>query len=302
MAAPADPGFAAALTETAARVETALDALLPRPAGEDDALAEAMRHATLGGGKRLRAFLVMRGAALFEVPEERALRVAAATEMLHAYSLVHDDLPCMDDDDLRRGRPTVHVAWNEAVAVLVGDALQALAFEVLAAAPTHPRAEVRAALVEALARAAGASGMVGGQARDMAAGAARQPPDLAGIEALQAGKTGALIRFAACAGGLMGEAGPARIAALDAYAAALGLAFQIRDDVLDAAGDARLAGKRLGKDAASGKATFVSLMGLEAAQERAEALAAEAEAHLAEFGAAAEPLRSLARFTVRRDR
>ncbi len=285
------------LQAAAVSVEASLDALLP-PA--TDRVTEAMRYATLGGGKRLRGFLVLGSAGLFDVQRDRALRVAAAIECLHAYSLVHDDLPCMDDDDLRRGRPTVHIAFDEAVAVLAGDALQTLAFELLADPATHPDGAVRAALCLALARASGAAGMVGGQAMDIAAETAGTPLDLAAITRLQALKTGALIGFAAQAGGILGGAGPGARAALAAYADALGLAFQIRDDLIDATGDARAAGKRVGKDAAAGKATFVGLLGLDAAAKRASTLVDNAVAALDPFGPVAEPLRDAARFTLTR--
>jgi farnesyl diphosphate synthase len=288
--------FAAALAAAQARIEAALAALLPAE-GE---VAAAMRHATLGGGKRLRGFLVLAGGRLFGVPADRADRAAAAVECLHAYSLVHDDLPCMDDDDLRRGQPTVHVKWNEATAVLAGDALQTLAFEILADPATHPSGEVRAALCLALARAAGVAGMVGGQALDIAAETAAAPLGLAEITRLQALKTGALIRFAAEAGAILGQAPPDGRAALGRYADAVGLAFQIRDDLIDATGDPDAAGKRLRKDAAAGKATFVSLLGLDGAAREASTLVDRASAELDMFGAAADPLRALARFVIAR--
>lgn len=261
----------------------------------DQGVVQAMAYA-LRGGKRLRGYLVVQSAALYGIAPEQALPAAAAVEALHAYSLVHDDLPCMDDDDLRRGQPTVHIAWDEATAVLAGDALQSLAFD-LCCDPRLGGAQARVALVSALARASGAAGMVLGQALDMAAETARQPLDLAAITRLQAGKTGALIGFAAQAGAIL--AGADR-AALAAYAQALGLAFQIADDILDVEGSAEMAGKRLGKDAAAGKATFVSILGLDAARARARALIAEAEAALAPYGPAAEPLRQAARFAIAR--
>ncbi|TYO89152.1 polyprenyl synthetase family protein [Oceanicella actignis] len=292
----ADADFARRLGAAAAEVEAALDALLP--AAAEGPVAEAMRWAALGGGKRLRAFLALESAALCGAPRQDALRAAAAVECVHAYSLVHDDLPCMDDDDMRRGRPTVHVKWDEATAVLAGDALQALAFEILAAPETGP-AEARAALCAALAQAAGARGMVGGQALDIAAQTAPAPLGLEEITRLQALKTGALIRFAAVSGALLaGDADAAR--ALAAYADALGLAFQIRDDILDVEGDAAQMGKRVGKDDAAGKATFVSLLGLDGARRAAEERARAAEAALAPFGAAAAPLAGAARFAVER--
>ena len=260
-------------------------------------LAEGMRYATRGG-KRLRGFLVIEAGALFDVPEARSVRAAAAIEALHAYSLVHDDLPCMDDDDLRRGQPTVHRKWDEATAVLVGDALQTFAFGLLAGEDTHPDPDVRVTLIATLAQAAGARGMVLGQAQDIAAETAAAPLTLDEITALQANKTGALIRWSAEAGAILGGADPAP---LRAYATALGLAFQIADDILDVEGDAARTGKALRKDAAAGKATFVSLLGLEGARARARALVAEAEAALAPYGARAEHLREAARFVVSRD-
>ena len=258
-------------------------------------LSDALRYA-VSGGKRLRGFLVMESAALFGVPPERAVRAAAAIEAVHAYSLVHDDLPCMDDDDLRRGQPTVHVAWDEATAVLVGDALQSLAFELLAEATTHPEAEVRATLTLTLARAAGA--MVVGQAQDIAAETAGHPLTLEEITVLQSNKTGALIRWSAEAGAHLGQADPAP---LRAYATALGLAFQIADDILDVEGDAEKAGKRLQKDSDAGKATFVSHLGLDGGRARARALVDEAEAALDPYGAKAAPLREAARFVIARE-
>jgi len=291
------------LAACAARAEAALDALLP-PAellGPDMPVAAAMRHAALGGGKRLRAYLVMEGAALLGAPAGRADRVAAAVECLHAYSLVHDDMPCMDDDALRRGRPTVHVAWDEATAVLAGDALQTFAFELLSDPATHPSGAVRAELCLALSRASGVAGMVGGQALDIAAESAGTPLDLAAVERLQALKTGALIVLAAETGPILAEAEAAR-APLRAFAAAMGAAFQIQDDVIDARGDAAEAGKAVGKDAEAGKATFVSLLGLDGAAARAADLVAEAEAALAPLGPEARPLALAARFAVARMR
>nr|WP_237422093.1 farnesyl diphosphate synthase [Frigidibacter albus] len=261
----------------------------------DQPVVEAMRYA-LRGGKRLRGFLVLESAALHGISRAAALPAAAAVEALHAYSLVHDDLPCMDDDDLRRGQPTVHVRWDEATAVLAGDALQTLAFE-LCCDPVLGPAERRVALVAALAKASGAEGMVLGQALDIAAESAAAPLTLEEITALQAGKTGALIGFAAEAGAIL--AGADRLP-LRAYAEAFGLAFQIADDILDVEGDPEAAGKRLGKDAGAGKATFVSLLGLERAKARAKDLVTMAELALAPYGAAAETLRDAARFAIAR--
>ncbi|MDZ4085183.1 MAG: farnesyl diphosphate synthase [Tabrizicola sp.] len=262
----------------------------------DQPVTDAMRYA-VRGGKRLRGFLVLEGARMLGVPEERAVSAAAAIEALHAYSLVHDDLPCMDDDDLRRGQPTVHKKWDEATAVLAGDALQTLAFELLCD-PALGTAEVRMELVLGLARASGIDGMVLGQALDIAAETAGRSLTLGEITALQAGKTGALIGFAAEAGAVIAVAdrGPLR-----RYAAALGLAFQIADDILDVTGDEAKTGKRLHKDAEAGKATFVSLLGLDGARSRAAELVAEAEAALAGYGKSAANLIAAARFVIARD-
>ena len=278
--------------EIQAAIDTVLDGF------PNSVVRDGMRHA-LAGGKRLRGFLVIEGGALYGVPEAQSLRVAVAVECLHAYSLVHDDLPCMDDDDLRRGQPTVHVKWDEATAVLVGDALQSVAFELLAGAETHADGAVRSDLVLSLARASGAEGMVLGQAQDIAAETAGRALTLEEISDLQANKTGALIRWAAEAGAILGQAdrGPLRD-----YATALGLAFQIADDILDETGDEAAAGKRLHKDADAGKATYVSLLGLDGARAKASALVDEACAALDPYGDAADRLRDLARFVIARDR
>lgn len=302
MSAPLE--FPAHLKQVAGEIETVLGNLLtPGPAENptpgEARLWEAMRHATLGGGKRLRAFLAVEGAALFDVPRGAALRAGAAVECLHAYSLVHDDLPAMDDDDLRRGRPTVHRAYDEATAILAGDALQTLAFEILADPATHADGAVRAELCLALARASGAGGMVGGQMIDIAAETATARFDLPVIRRLQALKTGALIRFAAEAGAILADDGPGR-AALARYADHLGLAFQIRDDLLDIEGDAATLGKGVGKDAAAGKATFVSELGLAAARQAAEDEMAAAIAALSPFGDRALMLRATAEFVIHR--
>ncbi len=260
-------------------------------------VAPAMRY-TCEGGKRIRAFLVMESARLHGVADSHAIWPAGAIEMIHAYSLVHDDLPCMDDDDLRRGRPTVHVKWDEGTAVLTGDALQTLAFESLARPECHPDAVVRAALVLRLAQAAGAQGMVLGQSLDIAAETAAVPLSLDDIIALQDGKTGALIRWSAMAGPVMAQDDPA---ALETYARALGLAFQIADDILDVTGSESAAGKRLQKDAQAGKATFVSLLGLGGAQARATELVEQAIAALSPYGRDADNLRDAARFVIARE-
>ena len=290
--------FQQRLGEDAARVQACFDDVLhaERNAASWLPVHHAMRYA-LSGGKGLRGFLVLEAARLHGVGADRAVWAAAAVEALHAYSLVHDDLPCMDDDALRRGQPTVHVKWDEATAVLAGDALQALAFELLAREEIGP-AKQRIALVAGLAQAGGASGMVRGQALDIAAETAALPLTLEEITALQAGKTGALIGWSAEAGALLAGADPAP---MRVFARALGLAFQIADDILDIEGDAEKAGKRLQKDVEAGKATFVSLLGLEGARARARALVAEAEAALAPYGAAAECLRQAARFVIARE-
>ncbi len=286
--------FPEVLSRDAGLIQARLDLALSDKA--DLPVVHAMRYA-VQGGKRLRGFLVLEGARMLGVAEGRAIAAAAAIEALHAYSLIHDDLPCMDDDDLRRGLPTVHVKWDQATAVLAGDALQALAFELLCDASLGS-AEARMALVSGLALASGAQGMVLGQALDIAAETAAVPLTLDQITALQAGKTGALISWAAQAGAVIAGADTTPLAQ---YAKALGLAFQIADDILDVTGDAAVAGKRLGKDAAAGKATFVSLLGLDGARVRAKALVAEAEAAIAPYGAAAENLIAAARFVIARD-
>jgi farnesyl diphosphate synthase len=286
--------FSERLAADAALVEARLLAALAGKA--DQQVTDAMRYA-VRGGKRLRGFLVLEGARMLGIPEDRSVSAAAAIEALHAYSLVHDDLPCMDDDDLRRGQPTVHRKWDEATAVLAGDALQTLAFELLTD-PALGSAEVRMGLVAGLAKASGIDGMVLGQALDIAAETAGRSLTLDEITALQAGKTGALIGFAAEAGAVIAGADPAP---LRRYAAALGLAFQIADDILDVTGDEAKTGKRLHKDAEAGKATFVSLLGLDGARARAAELVEEAEAALAGYGNAAANLIAAARFVIARD-
>ena len=280
------------LVAVQAAVRARLDAGLAEMG--DEPVVQAMRHA-VAGGKRIRAFLVIEGAAMLGVPAAQSLAAAAAIEAMHAYSLVHDDLPCMDDDDLRRGLPTVHVRWDQATAVLAGDALQTLAFDLLCDPMLGP-SEVRLALVQGMAQAAGAAGMVLGQALDIAAETAAVPLTLTQIERLQAGKTGALIGWSATAGAVIAGADPAP---LRRYATALGLAFQIADDILDATGTQAATGKRVGKDAGAGKATFVSLLGLDGARARAAALVAEAA--LAPFGARAGALTQAARFVIARN-
>jgi farnesyl diphosphate synthase len=263
----------------------------------DDTVAQGMRYAS-DGGKRLRGFLVLETAGLFGVPSQQALYAAAAVECVHAYSLVHDDLPCMDDDDLRRGRHTVHKAWDEATAVLVGDALQTFAFELLAD-PAAGDADQRLALIDGLAKASGAEGMVLGQAQDIAAETAGRPLTLDEITRLQRNKTGRLIEWPAEAGAILGRADPAP---LQSYARAIGLAFQIADDILDVTGDSATAGKALRKDADAGKATFVSLLGLDAAKARATALVEEACDALTPYGDRSQSLQALARYIISRDK
>lgn len=282
------------LEEVRALVQAALDdSMAALPEGE---LSDAMRYACIGG-KRIRAFLVMESARLFGLRDRESLPVAAAVEALHAYSLVHDDLPAMDNDDLRRGLPTVHVQWSEATAILAGDALQSLAFGLLTDPVIGPP-DARLALVRLFSDAIGARGMVWGQALDIAAETAVEPLDLVAIKRLQSAKTGALIQFAATAGAIMAgeDAAP-----LSDYARHLGLAFQIQDDILDVTGNEQDTGKRIGKDVAAGKATFVSLMGLEGAQDKARKLVRQAEAALEPYGEAAGNLRDLARFVIERD-
>jgi farnesyl diphosphate synthase len=289
-----------AMTTAARELDGALDTLLPPAEGPEARLFEAMRYAAIGGGKRLRGFLVLEGARQFGVSRTAALRVAGAVEMVHAYSLVHDDLPAMDDDDLRRGKPTVHRAFDEATAILAGDALQCHAFTVLAEEDTHPDPAVRAELVRCLSRAAGPRGMCGGQMLDMLAGESAGPLDEIAIGRLQTLKTGKLIEFSAEAGAVLGKAPPAQRHALCLYGRDLGAAFQIADDLLDATASAEEAGKRTGKDAEAGKATLVGLLGLERARLQAERLVDQAKGHLDGFGERAELLRLLADFVIAR--
>lgn len=306
-----DTPFAAALAEVASLAETALqnilrDAPLPGETARPERLLAAMRHAVLAGGKRLRPYLVVETARLFGVPDDRSIRAAAALELVHCYSLVHDDLPAMDDDDVRRGRPTVHKAFDEASAILAGDSLLTLAFDVMADEAVDPDPAIRIALVSALARASGLGGMAGGQMLDLAAegrfGDGRpQALSDADIRRLQAMKTGALIRFGCVAGAILGRASASEREALDAYGAIIGLAFQIADDLIDHEGDAASAGKATGKDAARGKGTLVSLNGAAWAREELSRLVHEAENKVAAFGARAERLKEAARFIAMRD-
>ena len=298
--------FAARLGVTAARVEETLDrllgqSLLPGELNRPVRLVDAMRHAALGGGKRLRPFLTIETARLFGADGEGLLRAGSAIEMVHCYSLVHDDLPAMDDDDLRRGRPTVHKAFDEATAILAGDALLTLAFDVMADAATHDDAQVRAELVTGLARASGLGGMAGGQALDLAAEAAATPLRRGAIELLQSMKTGALLRFSVEAGAIFAKASNVDRAALVKYGQALGAAFQIADDILDAEGDAVTLGKQTGKDSGRNKATLVSVLGMDGAKTLRDDLVRRAEVALAPFGERAGALVAAARFTASRD-
>jgi farnesyl diphosphate synthase len=288
-------------------IEAMLDRLLGEPPLASEVtrparLREAMRYATLGGGKRLRPFLLVETARLFGTTGEGPLRAGAALEMIHCYSLVHDDLPAMDDDALRRGRPTAHIAFDEATAILAGDALLTYAFDVMADGPTHPDPLVRATLAVGLARASGIGGMAGGQALDLEAERAIAPLDAAAVGQLQAMKTGALLLYAVEAGAIMGGATAQQRGALGRYGRALGAAFQVADDILDTESDAATLGKAAGKDAGHNKATFVSALGLEAAKARRDALAAQAQTALADLdmGNKTAILAEAARFTVAR--
>jgi farnesyl diphosphate synthase len=293
-----DVDLSKALSRVAGIVENALETLLPQVDGAESRLIDAMRYAALGGGKRLRAFLVMETSQLFAVSETCAARVAAAVEMLHAYSLVHDDLPAMDDDDLRRGKPSTHMAFDEATAILAGDALQTRAFEVLAEPDTHSDPEARCELVMALGAAAGAHGMAGGQMIDMVTEG--QILDAPAVTRLQTLKTGRLIQFSAEAGAILGRASQRQRHQIAAYGRDLGAAFQIADDLLDVEGTAEETGKTTGKDAAAGKATMVAVLGPGLARAHADMLARQAAAHVEGFGERAALLRALAAFVVER--
>lgn len=293
-------GLLAAMDRIAAAMDRQFDLLLPVPDDPRRRLFEAMRHATIGGGKRMRPLLVTASCGLFHVDAEAAMRVATAIECIHAYSLIHDDLPAMDNDDVRRGKPTVHKAFDEATAILAGDSLHALAFELLADEATHSDPFVRAELVLELARASGPDGMAGGQMMDLEA--ERMAYDLQTVTRLQQLKTGALIGFCLEAGAIMGRLPPEGRAPLRGYARDIGLAFQIADDILDVEGSETIAGKALGKDAGQGKATFLSVLGTERARIQARALVDQAIAHLGHFGSEADLLRDIARYTIERDR
>ena len=287
-----------ALAAASDAVNAQLDRLLPKPVGPEARLYECMRYSAFAGGKRFRPFLVLSSAELFGVARTASLRVAAAVEMVHTYSLMHDDLPCMDDDDLRRGQPTAHKKFDEATALLAGNALATLAFEVLAGEDTHSDPSVRVELVRALAVASGGHGMMGGQILDLSA--ERQDLDVNGITRLQQLKTGAMIAFSCEAGGILGKAPAPLRHALRHYAHDLGLAFQMADDLLDHEGTAEEMGKAVGKDQGRGKATFVSLLGVEKARTQARLLAEQAARHLDLFDHKADVLRAAAIFVVER--
>ncbi len=290
----------AALQQIAGDMDRQFDQLLPVPTDPRARLYEAMRHAAIGGGKRLRPLLVHATAQLFNVDRTATLRVATALECIHVYSLVHDDLPAMDDDDMRRGKPTVHRAFDEATAILAGDCLHALAFEILGDETTHPDPFVRIELVACLARSAGPSGMGGGQMMDLEAEKASF--DLPTVTRLQAMKTGALIACAVESGAILGKVPVEGRTGLRGYARDIGLAFQIADDILDVEGDEELAGKKLRKDGDAGKETFLSLLGLDRAREQARMLVDQAIDHLRGYGSEADLLRDIARYTLERDR
>jgi farnesyl diphosphate synthase len=288
----------AALADFAGTMMETLDSLLPASDGPEGRLYEAMRYSALGTGKFIRPYLVKTSARMFEVAETSYLRAGAAVEMIHTYSLIHDDLPAMDDDDMRRGRPSCHIAYDEATAILAGDALLTLAFEVLADETTHPDAGVRSALVTMLAARAGGAGMVGGQMIDLESEYA--DVDAAMIARLETMKTGALISYSAAAGAVLGKAGDEAANTLETFGFELGLAFQITDDLLDVEGDEDDVGKKVGKDAEAGKATFVSALGVDGARREARQLTDRALSRLCVFGERADELRAVAEFVLAR--
>lgn len=292
-------GLTGALDRAAKQVEETLERVLPQPHGLHSRIHEAMRYATFAGGKRLRPFLVLGCAGLFDVPPARASRAAAAIEVLHTYSLVHDDLPCMDDDDLRRGRPTTHKAFDEATAVLAGDGLLTIAFAILAHPETHPSAEVRCRLITRLAEAAGCDGMIGGQMIDMVAADKSFGPEE--IILLQRLKTGQLFEFSCEAGAILAEAGAEHQDRLRQYARDMGLVFQITDDLLDVTSTAEKTGKAVGKDQDHGKATLVSIFGIDGARSEARKIADRALAALTPYGESAVALRELLPFLLQRE-
>ncbi|MDC8753200.1 polyprenyl synthetase family protein [Erythrobacter sp. sf7] len=290
------------LKQVQADIDSLFDALLPVPDDTSARLVEAMRYAAIGGGKRVRPLLVVSTASLFGVSRDAALRAGAAIETIHVYSLIHDDLPCMDDDDLRHGKPTLHKVYDEATAVLAGDALHALAFEILADEATSTDPFTRSELILTLGKASGMHGMAGGQMMDMVADEEGVTYDLHTITRLQQLKTGALLAASVEMGAILGKVAPQGRAHLRAYARDIGLAFQIADDLLDAVGDEDKAGKALRKDDEQGKQTFVTLLGIDRARDQARALVDQAVGHLSSYGAEADILRALARFIVERDR
>jgi farnesyl diphosphate synthase len=305
MTTGASTDFATRLDQTAEDTEAVLgrllaDGILPDEIARPKRLMDAMRYSTLGGGKRLRPFLVVESAAVFGVPRDAALLAGAALECIHCYSLIHDDLPSMDNSDLRRSRPTLHKAYDDATAILAGDALLTLAFDIITRDEIHKDATVRLLLTRALARASGIGGMAGGQMLDLAGEGRfgdREPVDVARLQQM---KTGALLRYGCIAGALLGQATPQQYKALDDYGRALGEAFQIADDLLDVEGDAAALGKPAGQDAAMGKTTFVTQLGLNGAKQRVSDLLASADSALAIFGAKGDVLRAAARFVAER--
>src|SRR5438034_5875546 len=305
MTVPTPTDFASRLDQTAEDTETLLARLLSDTVESDEIvrpkrLIEAMRYSSLGGGKRLRPFLVVESAAVFGVARDSALLAGAALECIHCYSLIHDDLPAMDNSDLRRGRPTRHKAYDDATAILAGDALLTLAFDIISRDEIHREASVRLLLTRALARASGVGGMVGGQILDLAGEGRfgdREPVDVARLQQM---KTGALLHFGCIAGAILGQSSPKEYQALDDYGRALGEAFQIADDLLDVEGDAAALGKQTGQDAALGKTTFVTQLGIEGARQRVRDLLARADTALSIFGAKGDTLRAAARFVAER--
>ena len=292
------PSLSAAMADAAAAVAQSLDRILPKSDFPEQKLFDAMRYSALGGGKRLRPFLVLSSATIFGVSVDCAMRAAAAVECIHCYSLIHDDLPAMDNSDLRRGRPTAHKQYDEATAILAGDALLTLAFEILADPRTHEDPQVRCKLITALAKSSGVHGMVGGQMLDLIAETTNL--DIGAITRLQRLKTGELIAFSAEAGAILGKASQQHHNALRAYAHDLGLAFQIIDDLLDAEGTEAETGKSVGRDAKAGKATFVTILGADRARNQAKLLSEQAIQHLSVFDGRAKHLEDVARFVVDR--
>ena len=281
---------------------TTLESYIAKSDSFDSQLYEAMRYSLMAGGKRLRPFLVISSAELFDIPRSKALPIAAAIEMVHTYSLIHDDLPAMDNDDFRRGKPTCHKQFGEAIAILAGDALLTLAFQIVSCPKTNNNAAVRSEITNELALAAGAAGMVGGQMIDIAAETAIKPLSLNNVIEMQKRKTGALIKFACLAGPILGAQKGIRRNALADYAEKIGLAFQIVDDLLDHEGDEKTMGKAAGKDAVAGKATFVSLLGVQGARQRAEKLVSEAKSSLKVFGERSVLLKDVAQYIVDREK